>query len=201
MGCEYEKNFCFNFGNCAVCIICRSTIHIMPIGLCRSGGRIYDNSKQFMSHRIHIRRHGGQLFGIQSIRFMHNVCANRCQLYGCIRYIRIYVRMPVGMTAVIPHLCHCEGGRTPDRGNLLLSLRAKRSNPVNINLFASANAFLWIATPLTWLAMTRTVDCTQTRVTFSVICTLTKTGRCPVFYPTNFCQMVLCLDGCFLRLR
>ena len=84
--------------------------------------------------------------------------------------------------------CHCEGGRTPDRGNLLLSLRAKRSNPVNINLFASANAFLWIATPLTWLAMTRTVDCTQTRVTFSVICTLhsNKNGAMPRFLPNQF---------------
>ena len=90
-------------------------------------------------------------------------------------------------------------GAQPDRGNLLLSLQAKRSNPVIINLFASANAFLWIATPSAMarndiqLAMTYK----KTRVTSyqlplvnaprayarptSVLCSLTKTGQCPVF--------------------
>ena len=33
-----------------------------------------------------------------------------------------------------------------------------RGDPVIINLFAAANTVLWIATPLTWLAMTRE-DC------------------------------------------
>ena len=56
--------------------------------------------------------------------------------------------------------------RTSIRNNSrtsILSLRAKRSNPVAINLFAAANTVLWIATPLTWLAMTKE-DCHATDV-------------------------------------
>ena len=100
-GDEYETNNCFNYGDCTDWRICRRTVHIMPIGLCRSGGRIYDNREQFVSHRIYIRRHGGQLFGIKPIGFMHNVCADRCQLYGCIRYIRIYRRMRNGINGKV----------------------------------------------------------------------------------------------------
>ena len=75
-GGEYETNFYINFGNCAVCIICRRTINVVSIGLCRGGGRIYDNSEWFVFHRLYIRRYGGQLFGDITVRGVHYVCTS-----------------------------------------------------------------------------------------------------------------------------
>ena len=80
-GGKYETNFYIIFCNYAVCIICRRTVNIVPIGLYHGGGRIYEYCGRFVSHRIHIRRHGNQLFGIKPIWFMHYVCTGKHAVY------------------------------------------------------------------------------------------------------------------------
>ena len=123
-GERYETDNDFNFGNCANGCNCRRTVNIVPVGLCNNRRRIFNNIGRFVPIRIYIRRHSGQLFGGIAIGFMYYVCTNRCQLYGCIRHIRIYVRMPVGITdavlcplviaradarpTVAIFFCHCE---------------------------------------------------------------------------------------------
>lgn len=80
-GCEYETNFYIIFYNYAVCIICRRTVNIVPIGLCNNRRRIFNNIGQFVSIRIYIRRHSGQLFGVVTIWFMYNVCTGKHAVY------------------------------------------------------------------------------------------------------------------------
>lgn len=100
------------------------TVNIVPIGLCHNNRRIFRYSQQFLYIWIYIRRHGDQLFGIITNWFMYYVCAGRYQLHRFIRHIRIYVRMPVGITdavlcplviaradarpTVAIFFCHCE---------------------------------------------------------------------------------------------
>ena len=86
-GGKYETNFYIIFCNYAVCIICRRTVNIVPVGLCHGGGRIYGYCRQFLSHRIHIRRHGNQLFGGVAIWFMYNVCTGKHAIYRRIRHV------------------------------------------------------------------------------------------------------------------
>ena len=79
-GGEYETNFYINFGDCAGWGNCRCTINVVSVGLCRGGGRIYGNSKQFVPIRIYIRRYGGQLFNIIARGGVHNVCASEYRI-------------------------------------------------------------------------------------------------------------------------
>ncbi len=57
--------------------------------------------------------------------------------------------------------CHATDVARNDKGDAVpsnstpLSLRVQRSNPVNSGLFL----IIWIATPLTWLAMTKEIQC------------------------------------------
>lgn len=80
-GGKYETNFYIIFCNYAVCIICRRTVNIVPIGLCNNRRRIFNNIGQFVSIRIYIRRHSGQLFGVVTIWFMYNVCTGKHAVY------------------------------------------------------------------------------------------------------------------------
>ena len=128
MGCEHETNFYIISDNCAGWRICRRTVNIVPIWLYQGGGRIYGYCRQFLPHRIHIRRHGNQLFGIKPIWFVYNVCTNRCQLYGRIRYIRIYVRMPVGITMSFRTFVIAGGAARPWQSSFVIASKAKQSS-------------------------------------------------------------------------
>ena len=86
-GGEYETNISFNYGNCAVCIICRRTINIVPIGLCHGGGRIYGYCGWFVPIGLQIRRHCNQLSNFVTRGFVHYVCTGIYRIHRHIRHI------------------------------------------------------------------------------------------------------------------